>query len=331
MIKLMKTHLIGRVFGTLAVAILACSGLAQADEWPKDNIRLIVPFSAGGTTDLLSRKVASMLQVELATNVIVENRPGAGTTLATGQLARAGRGADHMLLMASPGHGIGASLYPNLPYDPIKDFTFVRNLIDVPNVVAVPVNSPYNSIPELVEAARTKELTFSSSGIGTSIHMSGELFKSMADIDLVHVPFGSSGEMLPALLSGDVDVAFDNMPTVYPQVQAGTIKALAVTTPHESEFLPGVPSVQQAGKDYGLKGYEAYAWFGLIAHKSLPDKGLAKLQTALDKIMSSEEFKNFLPQFGAEAGTVVGDDFRQFVQNEVDKWSEVAEKINLKR
>ncbi|OEY66385.1 Bug family tripartite tricarboxylate transporter substrate binding protein [Marinobacter sp. X15-166B] len=330
MIKLMKSRVKSKIMWTLAAASLTCGGLAQADEWPTDNIRLVVPYSAGGTTDLLTRKVADLLQKELTT-VVVENRPGAGSTVATGQLARGGRGSDHMLLMASPGHTIGASIYPNLRYDPVEDFTFVRNVINIPNVMVVPVVSPYNTVAEFIEGAREKELSFSSSGIGSSIHMSGELFKSMTKTNMVHVPFRGSGEALPALLSGDVDVSFENMPTVYPHIKSGKLKALAVTTAEASEFLPGVPTIREAGKGYGLEDFETSAWFGLIAHKSFPEEGIDKLQAALDKVMASEEFKNFLPQFGAEAGRVSGDEFRQFIESELQKWSAVAEDANLKR
>jgi len=330
MMKLMKSHVKSKILCALAAASLSLGGVAQADEWPEDNIRLVVPYSAGGTTDLVSRKVADLLQKELTT-VVVENRPGAGSTVATGQLARGGRGSDHTLLMASPGHTIGASLYPNLRYDPVADFAFVRNVISIPNVMVVPASSPYNTVAEFVEAARNQEMSFSSAGIGSSIHMSGELFKSLTQTKLVHVPFRGSGEALPALLSGDVDVSFENLPTVYPHIQSGKLKALAVTTRTASEFLPDVLPMQQAGKGYGLENYETSAWFGLIAHKSFPEEGMVKLQAALDRVMAGEDFQKFLPQFGAEAGTVVGDDFRQFVQDELEKWSDVAEKANLKR
>lgn len=330
MMKLTRDRMKGSFVCALAAISLSFLGPAQADEWPEDNIRLVVPYSAGGTTDLLSRKVADMLQKELGT-VIVENRPGAGSTVATGQLARGGRGSDHMLLMASPGHTIGASLYPNLRYDPLEDFVFVRNIINIPNVMVVPSDSPYNTVAEFVEAGLNQQLTFSSPGIGSSVHMSGELFKNMTKTNLVHVPFRGSGEALPALLSGDVDVAFENMPTVYPHIQSGKLKALAVTTAQASEFLPGVLTMQQAGKGYGLETYETSAWFGLIAHKSFPDAGMVKLQAALDNMMSGDEFKAFLPKFGAEAGKAVGDDFHQFIQDELRKWSDVAEKANLKR
>lgn len=330
MIELFGLRLKRSVLGAVTAVSLACGGLAQAEEWPDDNIRLVVPYSAGGTTDLLSRKVADLLQRELST-VVVENRPGAGSTVATGQLARGGRGSDHMLLMASPGHTIGASLYPNLRYDPVADFAFIRNVINIPNVMVVPASSPYITVAEFVEAAREQQLSFSSPGIGSSIHMSGELFKNLTKTQLVHVPFRGSGEALPALLAGDVDVAFENMPTVYPHIQSGKLKALAVTTPQESEFLPGVPTMQQAGAGYGLEDYETSAWFGLIAHKSFPESGLEKLELALEKIMSGDDFQNFLPQFGAVAGEEVGEDFRAMVKSELAKWSEVAEQANLKR
>jgi len=327
-------QLIRNAAKTAALGVAALLTLSSpqvlAEGWPEDNIRLVVPYSAGGTTDLLSRKVADLLQKELDT-VIVENRPGAGSTVATAQLARGGRGSDHTLVMASPGHTIGAAIYPNLRYNPIEDFRFIRNVINIPNVMVVPGNSPYNTVAEFVEAAKQEELSFSSPGIGSSIHMSGELFKNLTGAKMVHVPFRGSGEALPALLSGDVDVAFENMPTVYPHIQSGKLKALAVTTATPSEFLPGVPTIQEAGAEYGLGDYETSAWFGLIAHKSFPEEGVTKLQEALDKIMAGEDFNNFLPQFGAEAGKVVGDDFRNFVAEELTKWAEVAEKANLKR
>jgi len=324
--KLFKSAVVAAV----ASVTIAMTGVAHGKEWPSDNIRLVVPYSAGGTTDLLSRKVADLLQKELTT-VVVENRPGAGSTVATAQLARGGRGSDHMLVMASPGHTIGASIYPNLRYDPVEDFVFIRNVIDIPNVMVVPASSPYNSVAEFVAAAREGQLSFSSPGIGSSIHMSGELFKNLTQANLIHVPFRGSGEALPALLAGDVDVAFENMPTVYPHIQSGKLKALAVTTAERSEFLPEVPTLQEVGSESGLGDYVTSAWFGLIAHKSLPEEAQAKLEAALEKIVESENFKSFLPQFGAVAGKEVGDEFRAFVADELEKWADVAEKANLKR
>ena len=233
--------------------------------------------------------------------------------------------------MASPGRAIGPAIYPGLHFNPVEDFKFVKKVISIPNVMVVPANSPYNSLEEFVKAAKNKEVTFSSPGTGSSVHMSGELFKNATATQMVHVPFRGSGEALPALLAGDVDVSFDNMPTVLPHIQSGKLKALAVTTPKRSPFLPDVPTVSEAGEQYGLKGFNTSAWFGIVAHKSLPDEAATKLIDALTKVMKGKDFNEFLPRFGAVAGHESGDEFRTFVSSEVGKWAEVAQKANIKR
>ncbi|GAB2801595.1 tripartite tricarboxylate transporter substrate binding protein [Halomonas shantousis] len=310
-------------------ATLSFTATSQAaEEWPTDTIRLVVPYAAGGTTDILSRKVADLLQKELDT-VVVENRPGAGSTIATGQLARGGRNSDHTILMASPGHTIGPAIYPNLPYDPVEDFRFIRNIIKIPNVMVVPANSPYNSVAEFIEAAKKQEMAFSSSGVGSSIHMSGELFKTLTDTQMVHVPFRGSGEALPALLSGDVDVSFENMPTVLPHIKAGKLKALAVTSAERSKYLPDVPTLRETGADEDLENFTTNAWFGLIANKDMPDVAVNRLQEALDKVMASESFQAFLPQLGATAAEEEGDAFRDYVKSDLERWSKVAEQADI--
>jgi len=301
---------------------------AQAADWPTDTVRLVVPYAPGGTTDILSRKVADLLQKEIGT-VVVENRPGAGSTMATGQLARGGRGADHTILMASPGHTIGPVIYKNLPYDPVKDFTFIRNVIEIPNVMVVPADSPYHSVKEFVEAAKDKEMTFSSAGVGSSIHMSGELFKAMTGSKMTHVPFRGSGEALPALLSGDVDVSFENLPTVLPHIKSGKLRALAVTSAEPSPYLPGVEPLSKIGTDMGLGDFVTTAWFGLIGDDSLPDGAVERVQKALDKQLGDESFKDFVAQFGGELASEEGDDFRRYVEQDVKRWQRVAGQAEL--
>ncbi len=301
---------------------------AQAADWPTDTVRLVVPYAPGGTTDILSRKVADLLQKEIGT-VVVENRPGAGSTMATGQLARGSRGADHTILMASPGHTIGPVIYKNLPYDPVKDFTFIRNVIEIPNVMVVPADSPYHSVKEFVEAAKDKEMTFSSAGVGSSIHMSGELFKAMTGSKMTHVPFRGSGEALPALLSGDVDVSFENLPTVLPHIKSGKLRALAVTSAEPSPYLPGVEPLSKIGTDMGLGDFVTTAWFGLIGDDSLPDGAVERVQKALDKQLGDESFKDFVAQFGGELASEEGDDFRRYVEQDVKRWQRVAGQAEL--
>lgn len=309
-------------------ALLPLATATQAAEWPTDNVRLVVPYAPGGTTDLLSRKVADLLQREIGT-VVVENRPGAGSTLATGQLARGGRGSDHTIVMASPGHTIGPVLYKNLPYDPVEDFRFIRNVIEIPNVMVVPADSPYNTVEAFVKAAKDQEMTFSSAGVGSSIHMSGELFKAMTGSKMTHVPFRGSGEALPALLSGDVDVSFENMPTVLPHIKSGKLKALAVTSAEPSPFLPGVEPLSKAGADLGLGDFVTTAWFGLIGDDTLPDEAVQRLQTALDKIIADQSFQDFAAQFGGEPADEEGDAFREYVAEDVKRWQRVAGQAEL--
>lgn len=312
------------------VALSLSVSTAHAEEWPSDDVRLVVPYAPGGTTDVLSRRVADLLQEELGSNVVVENRPGAGSTVATGRLARGGRGIDHTILMASPGHTIGAAIYPGLTYDPVEDFAFIQNMIDIPNVMVVPADSPYDSVMEFVEAAQDENMTFSHSGVGSSIHMSGELFKTLTGADMTAVPFSGSGAALPALLGGDVDVSFENMPTVYSHIQSGDLRALAVTSAERSEYLPDVPTLKEVG-DYNLDQFVTTAWFGLIAHESFPEEATATMQEALQEVMKREEFTSFAEQLGAEKGTIAGDDFKAFIADEVARWDEVASEAGIRQ
>lgn len=314
--------------GAMALSLSVTS--AQAQEWPTDDVRLVVPYAPGGTTDVLSRSVADLLTEELDTNVVVENRPGAGSTVATGRLARGGRDVDHTILMASPGHTIGAAIYPDLEYDPVEDFVFIQNMIDIPNVMVVPADSPYDSVSEFVEAAKDENMTFSHSGVGSSIHMSGELFKTLTETKMTAVPFAGSGAALPALLGGDVDVSFENMPTVYSHIQSGDLKALAVTSAERSEFLPDVPTLNEIG-EYNLDQFTTTAWFGLIAHESFPEEARATMHEALQEVMEREEFTDFVEQLGAEKGTIAGDEFKAFIADEVARWDEVAAEAGIRQ
>ncbi|KHJ52590.1 Bordetella uptake protein [Vreelandella venusta] len=313
-----------------AVALALSISAAQAQEWPTKDVRLVVPYAPGGTTDVLARRVADLLQDELGANVVVENRPGAGSTVATGRLARGGRDIDHTILMASPGHTIGAAIYPDLTYDPVEDFVFIQNLIDIPNVMVVPASSPYNDVLEFVEAAKERTMTFSHSGVGSSIHMSGELFKALTETNMTAVPFAGSGAALPALLGGDVDVSFENMPTVFPHIQTGDLRALAVTSAERSEYLPDVPTLSEIG-EHNLDQFITTAWFGLIAHNSFPDEASAAMQEALEEVMNREEFTSFVTQLGAEKGTIAGDDFKAFVAEEVARWDDVAADAGIRQ
>lgn len=324
--KLLSASCLAAFGSALALGLAASS--ASANEWPTDDIRLVVPYAPGGTTDVLSRRVADLLQQELDANVVVENRPGAGSTVGTGRLARGGRDADHTILMASPGHTIGAAIYPDLSYDPVEDFVFLQNMIDIPNVMVVPADSPYESVIEFVEAAKEENMTFSHSGVGSSIHMSGELFKTLTETNMTAVPFAGSGAALPALLGGDVDVSFENMPTVLSHIRSGDLRALAVTSAERSEYLPDVPTLREVG-EYNLDQFVTTAWFGLVAHSSFPEEAQTVMRDALAKVMEREEFVDFADQLGAEPGQVSGEEFKQFIADEVERWQGVAQQAGI--
>ncbi|MDQ7734610.1 tripartite tricarboxylate transporter substrate binding protein [Halomonas sp. SpR1] len=324
--KLLSATCLAACGSALALGLTVSS--ASANEWPTDDIRLVVPYAPGGTTDVLSRRVADLLQQELDANVVVENRPGAGSTVGTGRLARGGRGVDHTILMASPGHTIGAAIYPDLGYDPVEDFVFLQNMIDIPNVMVVPADSPYESVIEFVEAAKEENMTFSHSGVGSSIHMSGELFKTLTETNMTAVPFAGSGAALPALLGGDVDVSFENMPTVLSHIRSGDLRALAVTSAERSEYLPDVPTLSEVG-EYNLDQFVTTAWFGLVAHSSFPEEAQSVMQDALAKVMEREEFLDFADQLGAEPGQVSGEQFKQFIADEVERWEGVAQQAGI--
>ncbi|MGQ7262982.1 Bug family tripartite tricarboxylate transporter substrate binding protein [Vreelandella sp. V005] len=324
--KLLSSAYLAACTSALALGLTVSS--ASADEWPTNDVRLVVPYAPGGTTDVLSRRVADLLQQELDANVIVENRPGAGSTVGTGRLARGGRDADHTILMASPGHTIGAAIYPDLTYDPVEDFVFLQNMIDIPNVMVVPADSPYESVVEFVEAAKDENMTFSHSGVGSSIHMSGELFKTLTETNMTAVPFAGSGAALPALLGGDVDVSFENMPTVLSHIRSGDLRALAVTSAERSEYLPDVSTLSEIG-EYNLDQFITTAWFGLIAHSSFPEEAQTKMREALANVMEREEFLDFAEQLGAEPGQVAGDEFKQFIADDLQRWEEVAQQAGI--
>ena len=180
-----------------------------------------------------------------------------------------------------------------------------------------------------MEAAKTREMTFSSAGVGSSIHMSGELFKTMTGTKMTHVPFRGSGEALPALLSGDVDVSFENMPTVLSHIKSGKLRALAVTSAEPSPYLPGVEPLSKLGADLGLGDFVTTAWFGLIADESLPDEAVQTLQGALGNVMEDQSFRDFVAQIGGETATHEGDEFRDYVAQDVERWQDVAGQAEL--
>lgn len=284
----------------LQAAILAlglASGSAMAQAWPSRPISLIVPFPAGGTTDVLARAVGLELSRSLGQPVIVESKPGAGSTLGADYVAKA-KPDGYTLLMGAVHHTIATSVYRKLPYDFQKDFAPVSTVALVPNVLVVNPNVPAKNVKELLALAKAEpgKLTFGSNGNGTGQHLIGAQFESMGGVQLLHVPYKGSGPLTTDLLGGQITMSFDTITPVLPQIKAGKLRALAVTTATRSRALPDVPTLDESG----LKGFNLGTWFGVLAPAATPRDIVTRLNAEIVKIVNSPEFRKKMDDIGAE-------------------------------
>ncbi len=307
-----------------AAAALAATALPAAAQgaWPAKPITIVVPFAAGGTTDILARVVGQALGRELGTSVVVDNRAGAGGNIGAAMAAKAPADG-YTLFMGTVGtHAINASLYKRLPFDPVRDFAPLTRVAMVPNLLVANPNKPYKSVRELVAYARANpgKVNFASSGSGSSIHLSGELFNTLAKVEMVHVPYKGSAPAVTDLVAGQVDVMFDNMPSAIQHVRSGRLRALAVTTAKRSNDLPDVPTIAEAG----VPGYEATSWFGLYAPAATPAPLLARVHAALVKVLADPEVRRKMDDQGAEPMSETPEQFAEFMRKETAKWAQVV-------
>ena len=306
-----------------ALGLLALTPLAaQAQAFPSKAITIIVPFSAGGTTDILARVLGQFISKDLGQPVIIDNRAGAGGNIGTQLVARAAPDG-HTILMGTVGtHAINQSLYPKLAFDPIKDFAPLTRVALVPNLLVANPAQPFKTVKELMAYAKANpgKVTFGSSGSGTSIHLSGELFKQMAGVDLQHVAYKGSAPAVNDLLGNHIAIMFDNMPSAISHVKAGKLRPLAVTTAQRSPALPDVPTVAEAG----VPGYEATSWFGLLAPAKTPAPVVAKLNAAILKALADPDVKNKLLEQGAEPAGETPAQFAAFIASETVKWGKIV-------
>ena len=311
----------------LALAFLAVATSAPA-QYPTKPIKLIVPFPPAGSTDLSARAVAGKLGERLGQPVIIENKPGAGGNIGTDVVAKAPPDGYTLLVGTVGTHAINPSLYSKMPYDHIKDFVPVILLSSTPNVLVVYPGLPVNSVADVIKLAKAKpgELNFASSGSGTSIHLSGELFKSMAGLQMTHIPYKGSGPMQIDLISGQVNMSFDNLSAAMAQIKGGKLKALAVTGKQRSPMLPDVPTVAESG----LPGYEAISWNGVFAPAGTPKEIVDKLAREIDAILKTPETRKFFAEQGGEVGGGTPDQLAAFVRAETAKWSKVVKESGAK-
>jgi len=312
----------------LAVSMACIAPLAFAQAYPSHTIRLVVPFPAGGTTDILARDVAKKLTDTMGQSVVVDNRPGAGGNIGADLVAKSAPDG-YTLLMGTVGtHAINPSLYAKMPYDHIKDFVPVVLVAGVPNVLVVNPSVPINSVADLIKLAKAKpgSINFASSGSGTSIHLSGELFKTMAGVDMTHVPYKGSSPALTDLMGGQVQIMFDNLPSSLALIKAGKLRAVAVTSLKRAPALPDVPTIAESG----LPGFEASSWFGVLAPAGTPAPIVAKLNAEVNKWLQSPEGKEQLLAQGAEVAGGSPEQFAAHIRAESDKWAKVVKASGAK-
>ena len=307
------------------MAPLLCMLIApgvHAQAWPtKQPIRIVSPYAPGGATDVMGRLLGQRLQEKFGQTVIVENRGGAGGNIGTDVVAKAAPDGYTLLLAASGPLVIAPSLYPKLPYQPLKDFTYITPVASAAFVVVVNAKAGINSLADLIaQGKQDGKLAFASAGSGTPQHIIGEMFNIQAGTKLLHIPYKGSGPAMNDLVGGQVPVAFENPVAAMPHVQSGRLKVLAVTGAKRSETLPDIPTVAELG----LAGFEAKPWYGLLGPANLPADITNKLNTAVAEILNDKEIKQRIHGLGAEPMQMTPAQFKTFVGEELTKWTRVV-------
>ena len=320
-----------RFFHRLAPAlVLLCSlvsGAQAADpEYPTKPIRWIVPYPPGGSTDLIARLMGNWVSQRLGQQVVIENRAGGGNNIGTEAAIRAPADG-YTIFLVNPANAINATLYSKLPFNFLEDMVPVAGFVRVPNVMTVTKNFPANTVAEFIDYARKNpgKVNMASSGAGTSVHLSGELFKSMAGIDMKHVPYKGAGPATTDLISGQVDVIFDNMPSIISHIRGGTVRALGVTSAQRSPALPDVPAVAET-----VPGYEASAWFGASAPKGTPAYAIARLNREFNAALADPAMRARLADLGGVPIPGTPEQFWALHRMETERWAKVVQASGAK-
>ncbi|WP_026358639.1 Bug family tripartite tricarboxylate transporter substrate binding protein [Aureimonas ureilytica] len=319
--------------------VALCCGLGLAgpasaqSNYPDRDVVIIVPYSAGGTTDVAARLIAYQLSKELGRTFVIDNKPGAGGTL--GVTLGANAKPDGYTLVVSPvgTHGIAPSLYGSLQYDAQNDFEPVVMLQTQPNIVVVNNDFPAKSIDELITYAKEHpdELNVASAGIGTSIHLASEMFETEAGVDFLHIPYPGSAQAVTSLMSGETQVMFDNMPSAFPHVKSGNLRALAVTSATRSPAAPDIPTVAEAATVVDLKAYDATGWTALFAPKGTPAEVVDVLNAAVNRALKKPEVVEAIIASGSSPGGGTPQELGTFVSQEIVKWKDVIEKAGVEK
>ncbi len=310
-----------RVLTALALAAATLFvPLARAQAWPAKPVRWIVPFPAGGATDIFARAISQRLSERLGQAVVVENRPGAGGTIGSDIVAKAAPDGYTLLLATSSTHSIAPSFGGKLPYDAVSDFTPVAHVGNAPSIMLVPNSAPAKTVKEWIDYARKNpgKLNYASSGNGTIVHLTAEAFKSQAGLYLVHIPYKGTALAIPDLVSGKVDVLFDALPSGLPHVKEGRLRALGITSQKRSPLLPDLPPIADS-----VPGFDSNTWFGLYGPKGLPADIVARLNTALNQALQEQDVKDRLARLGIEPVGGTPGQFAAMADADRAKWKKI--------
>lgn len=319
-----RSGLIQRALIGLSILLGSFAVHAQTNSsWPRETIRIVVSFTPGGAPDTLARVLAEDWQKTLGVPILVENRPGHGGNIGADLVAKSNPDGYTLLIGTVGIHAINGALYEKLPYDPIADFTPISFLASTPNVLIVNKQLGVQSLKELIALAKSKpnELTFGSSGTGTSIHMSGELFKDLAGVQIRHIPYKGRAQSLPDLVSGRISMLFDNLASAQPLIRANEVIALGVTTLKRSPSAPDIPTLAEQG----LRGFEAVSWFSLMAPAKLPKEIQARLNQLTVQTLSKPEIRSRLSNGGLDPNPGSPEELSRYIQQEASKWRKIVQ------
>jgi tripartite-type tricarboxylate transporter receptor subunit TctC len=321
-----RRHFIGAAAATLAApAVYTSQAFGQA--WPSRNVRIIVPFAPAGATDITARLLANRLQEVWGQPVVVENKPGAGGNVGADLAAKADPDG-YTIFIVGPGQATNKFLYPSLTYDPVKDFQPVSLLLTQPNMMCVPNSSPAKTVQEFIDYCKKNpdKVTYASSGNGTTLHLSGELFKKLAGVQMTHVPYRGSGPLMNDLIPGRVDVVFDNAPSISPHVKGGAVRGLAVTTLKRVAIAPELPTIDESG----VKGFDVSSWFAFFLPVKTPKEIATKLHADTVAALRHDAVRARLLELGADPVGSTPDELAKHLKAEMDKWGPVIAEARIR-
>jgi tripartite-type tricarboxylate transporter receptor subunit TctC len=320
------TRFFTRLVSLSLFAVLGAAGIATAADYPTRPVKWIVPYPPGGTTDVLARIVAVWLTEKMGHSFIVENKPGGGNNIGVEMVVNAPADG-YTILLVNPANGINATLYKNLPFNFIRDITPVAGLVRSPNVMEVTNSFPAKTVAEFIAYCKANpgKINMASSGSGTSVHLSGELFKSMTGCEMLHVPYKGAGPALTDLMAGSVHVLFDNLPSSIGHIKGGRIRALAVTSANREPSLPELPTVGDT-----VPGYEATAWFGIGMPKGVPRDVVEKLNAEVNRMLADPKMRERLAELGGVPIAGTPEDFGKVIAAETEKWARVVNSSGAK-